>query len=137
VWARHFETIEQLRQALLTFRDVYNTIWLIKRHGYLTPAAFRWNKLRTAQQGGITSGAVCRRLPTGNQRECFVAIPQVRAWYPFDQGSPGSGAVCGPTDLAESRRWVIIICLDRQEWLGMGEVPLKADRRSVVSWKSR
>ncbi len=28
-----FETIEQLRQALLALHDTYNTIWLIKRHG--------------------------------------------------------------------------------------------------------
>jgi hypothetical protein len=24
---------EQLRQALLEFRDTYNTVWLIERHG--------------------------------------------------------------------------------------------------------
>jgi putative transposase len=32
-----FETIEDLRQALLAFRETDNTTWLIERHGYLTP----------------------------------------------------------------------------------------------------
>ena len=34
LWVRHFETIEELRQALLAFREVYNTTWLIERHGF-------------------------------------------------------------------------------------------------------
>jgi putative transposase len=37
LWVRIFETIEELRQALLEFRDTCNTAWLIERHGYLTP----------------------------------------------------------------------------------------------------
>jgi putative transposase len=41
LWVRHFETIEELRQALLAFREVYNTTWLIERHGFLTPDQFR------------------------------------------------------------------------------------------------
>jgi len=42
---RHFETIEELRQALLEFRELYNTTWLIERHGFMTPAAFRQQQL--------------------------------------------------------------------------------------------
>ena len=45
LWVRHFETIEELRQALLAFREVYNTTWLIQRHGYLTPEQFRQKQL--------------------------------------------------------------------------------------------
>ncbi len=45
LWVRTFETIEQLRQALLEFRDTYNTIWLIERHGFIPPAAFRRQQL--------------------------------------------------------------------------------------------
>ena len=37
LWVRYFKTIEELRQALLAFRETYNTTWLIERHGYLTP----------------------------------------------------------------------------------------------------
>src|SRR3712207_4235829 len=37
LWVRSFETIEELRQALLAFRETYNSTWLIARHGYQTP----------------------------------------------------------------------------------------------------
>src|SRR5882762_2198416 len=46
LWVRHFETIEELRQALLAFREVYNTTWLIERHGFISPAAFRQKQLQ-------------------------------------------------------------------------------------------
>jgi putative transposase len=48
LWVRTFETIEELRQALLAFRETYNTSWLIERHGFLTPAQFRQKRLQTA-----------------------------------------------------------------------------------------
>ena len=37
---------EDLRQALLAFRETYNTTWLINRHGYLTPSRFREKQLQ-------------------------------------------------------------------------------------------
>jgi transposase InsO family protein len=46
LWIRRFETIEELRRALLAFRETYNTTWLIKRHGYLTPGQFRQIQLQ-------------------------------------------------------------------------------------------
>jgi len=48
LWVQTFETIEELRQALLEFRQTYNTTWLIERHGFLTPAQFRHKQLQTA-----------------------------------------------------------------------------------------
>jgi hypothetical protein len=36
------------RQALLAFRQTYNTTWLIERHGFVTPAAFRQSRLQPA-----------------------------------------------------------------------------------------
>jgi transposase InsO family protein len=48
LWVRTFETIEELRQALLAFRETYNTTWLVERHGFLTPAQFRQRQLQTA-----------------------------------------------------------------------------------------
>jgi putative transposase len=45
LWVRSFETIEQLRQALLEFRDNYNTTWLIERHGFIPPTTFRRQQL--------------------------------------------------------------------------------------------
>ena len=38
LWVRSFATIEELRQALLVFRETYDTTWLIERQGFLTPA---------------------------------------------------------------------------------------------------
>ena len=47
LWVQTFDTIEELRQALLEFRQTYNTSWLIERHGFLTPAQFRQKQLQT------------------------------------------------------------------------------------------
>lgn len=41
LWVRDFETIEELRLALLEFRRLYNEHWIIERHGYLTPSQAR------------------------------------------------------------------------------------------------
>ena len=43
-----FPTIEGLRPALLEFRQAYNTTWLIERHGFISPAAFRQSQLQLA-----------------------------------------------------------------------------------------
>ncbi len=43
-----FETIEQLRQTLLIFRETYNAIWLIEPHGFIAPSAFRQKQLQPA-----------------------------------------------------------------------------------------
>jgi putative transposase len=48
LWVRTFKTVEDLRQALLAFRETYNTTWLIQRHGFLTPDQFRQKQLQTA-----------------------------------------------------------------------------------------
>ncbi len=41
LWLRWFETIEELRQALLEFQRTYNEEWIIQRHRYRTPAQIR------------------------------------------------------------------------------------------------
>jgi putative transposase len=45
---RSFDTVEELRAALLEFRDVYNTTWLIERHGFRPPDAVRREQLQPA-----------------------------------------------------------------------------------------
>ena len=45
---RTFDTVEELRLALLEFRETYNATWLIERHGFKTPAAVRQHQLSTA-----------------------------------------------------------------------------------------
>jgi putative transposase len=46
LWVQTFNTIEELRQALLTFRETYNTTWLIERHGFISPAEYRRQQLQ-------------------------------------------------------------------------------------------
>ena len=46
LWVRHFQTIEELRQALLEFRETYNATWLIERHGFTSPSDFRQRQLQ-------------------------------------------------------------------------------------------
>jgi putative transposase len=48
LWIRHLQTIEELRQTLLAFKDTYDGTWLIERHGFISPAAFRQKQLQHA-----------------------------------------------------------------------------------------
>jgi putative transposase len=48
LWVRTFDTVEELRLALLAFRESYNTTWLIERHGFRTPAAVRQSQVSSA-----------------------------------------------------------------------------------------
>ena len=48
LWVRSFATVEELRQALLAFREIYNETWLIERHGFRPPAAIRDEQLSPA-----------------------------------------------------------------------------------------
>ena len=41
LWVRNFDTVEELRLALLEFRRHYNESWILERHGYQTPDAIR------------------------------------------------------------------------------------------------
>jgi len=41
LWIRRFDTVEELRLALLEFKGTYNREWIVGRHGYKTPSAVR------------------------------------------------------------------------------------------------
>nr|WP_235669699.1 integrase core domain-containing protein [Solidesulfovibrio carbinolicus] len=41
LWFRSFQTVEELRLALLAFKETYNRKWRIGRHGYRSPAQVR------------------------------------------------------------------------------------------------
>ncbi|MGO9846861.1 MAG: integrase core domain-containing protein, partial [Methylocella sp.] len=41
LWVKTFDTIEELRAALVEFATRYNETWLVARHGYKTPAKVR------------------------------------------------------------------------------------------------
>jgi transposase InsO family protein len=45
LWIRSFDTVEELRRALLEFRETYNATWLIERHGFRPPSAVRLERL--------------------------------------------------------------------------------------------
>ncbi len=44
LWVRTFATIEELRQALIEFKQQYNEQWILQRHSYKTPAQVRQEK---------------------------------------------------------------------------------------------
>jgi transposase InsO family protein len=44
LWVKTFATIEELRQALVEFKHVYNEQWILQRHHYKTPAQVRREK---------------------------------------------------------------------------------------------
>lgn len=41
LWVRYFANVEELRLALLEFKEKYNRQWLLEKHGYRTPAQVR------------------------------------------------------------------------------------------------
>jgi transposase InsO family protein len=50
LWVRHFQTIEELRQALQDFKERHNQKWLVGRLGYRTPSQVRCESQQTAAQ---------------------------------------------------------------------------------------
>ncbi len=50
LWVQPFDTVEELRQALLDFKKRFNRHWLLQRHGYATPAQVRatWKSVAEA-----------------------------------------------------------------------------------------
>ena len=48
LWVRTFDTVEELRLALLEFKEHYNRAWLCERHGHQTPAQVRARRLERA-----------------------------------------------------------------------------------------
>ena len=41
LWVRRFETIEELRLALLAFKRTYNEQWMLEKYDYRSPAQVR------------------------------------------------------------------------------------------------
>jgi len=41
LWVKTFDTIEELRAALLEFQRLYNEHWILERHGFRTPRQIR------------------------------------------------------------------------------------------------
>jgi putative transposase len=49
LWVRTFQTVEELRQALLHWLPLYNEQWLVERHGFRAPAQVRRDLLATPE----------------------------------------------------------------------------------------
>jgi putative transposase len=49
LWARPYATIDELRQAVAEFTRLYNTEWLIQRHGHRTPREARADAMTSPQ----------------------------------------------------------------------------------------
>jgi len=49
LWVRTFETVEDLRQALLEFKRLYNEHWILERLGYRTPGQARQDACSAAE----------------------------------------------------------------------------------------
>lgn len=49
LWVHTFDTIEELRRALVDFARPYNDTWLVARHGHRTPAQVRADQRRVDQ----------------------------------------------------------------------------------------
>ena len=60
LWVRRFDTVVELRQALLAFRESYNSTWLIARHVFRTPNAVRHKQLPSAALAAYASNRCLR-----------------------------------------------------------------------------
>ena len=49
LWIKTFNDTEELRKALLDFKDQYNKNWILHRHGYKTPAQVREQSLKAME----------------------------------------------------------------------------------------
>jgi transposase InsO family protein len=50
LWVRNFDTIEELRVALLAWQKLYNEQWMIERHGHRSPAQARRDHVATTRK---------------------------------------------------------------------------------------
>jgi hypothetical protein len=92
---RTLQTIEELRLALLEFRETYNATWLIERHGFISPEAFRRNQLQPTHQA---------RLTADKPAPPFRQAPE-SASSALPRGDLPPSALRKPSRLFSTRRW--------------------------------
>ena len=123
LWVRSFNTIEELRVALIEFARRYNETWLVERHGYRSPAKVREEQtalqvvidptimvdLRlAAEQAQSDVSKPCRSTPSsGAASPCSTRAAAARRSPP---GSPmifrrGLAAGFSPIDQEVAARW--------------------------------
>jgi hypothetical protein len=88
LWVRRFDTLEELRLALIAFRQTYNQSWIIERHGYRTPAQVRAEQIgpmpmAACAQIGVSklwTGTGGRRPWMGNRLKLESGQPAAPSW---------------------------------------------------------
>ena len=77
LWVRSFETIEELRLALLEFKRTYNEQWMLEKYDYRSPAQVRrdlsgWTRRRRSEYRQTTVqepwGSTMPSVPHGTQQ---------------------------------------------------------------------
>jgi hypothetical protein len=83
LWVRHFETVEELRLALLDFAAWDNTHWLVARHGHQTPAQIRADQQPAMDQAAdkeaplfCSRGGTIRNISAERSKPWCQAIPK-------------------------------------------------------------
>ena len=57
LWVRSFETIEELRLALLAFKRTYNEQWMLEKYDYRSPSQVRRDLVGTGR-GSVEANTV-------------------------------------------------------------------------------
>ena len=72
LWVRSFETIEELRLALLEFKRTYNEQWMLEKYDYRKPGPGATRPPR-AGRGGVEANTV--KLLSKNPEAVHVCLP--------------------------------------------------------------
>jgi len=69
LWVRHFDTVEDLRQAPLEFQETYNQQRIVARHGYQTPSSVSKQQSMYAPGGVNKDKNVSKKHYTSTYRD--------------------------------------------------------------------
>jgi hypothetical protein len=149
LWVRNFDTVDDLRRALLEFREAHNATWLIERNGFKPPdAAFnrgsrRIGSSKVSQQPRAVHwlAARCGRSPGSNVQDRDGAEPllrQAHRLFPFIEKIIGDRAI-------RARRWPRPLPVqDHGKWKSCAAVITSlcraaeaVDRARTLDWISR
>src|SRR6185312_10482547 len=67
LWVRTFDTIEELRAALVESATRYNETWLVARHGYRTPGCFLGALYRAWRRVDAVTDGCTSNCPTAGR----------------------------------------------------------------------
>src|SRR3954469_8352584 len=107
LWVRGFATVEELRQALLAFREAYNAAWLIERHGFRPPAAIREEQLSAV----ALAAEAPSRCPTNRGRYT---------------GDPVHGQTAGAAGEQATKQVVVLLVVPERQPGIVGQLRLRA-----------